>query len=99
MKNMSQHLKTIVMSAIADDYEDFEAIYGYVRNQAAESDIEATRELTMQLLGELIRDGFAQAYVLSATPPHTQAVRYSPERINELWFYLSAKGKAEMGHA
>jgi hypothetical protein len=96
MKGFNERIKTAAMLAMADDYEDFETVHQEVSKQGAESGSNVGRQETARLLGELIREGLAEAYVLSANPPYSQVAEYSPEKTSELWFYLSPRGKARL---
>jgi len=50
------------------------------------------RQELLSELADLIRTGYAQAYILSAQPPHTRVADYSEGRADDLWFLLTAAG-------
>ena len=78
------------MTAISDDNEDIETVRRYVQkfHETTISSGQASRAL-----GELVQDGLAQAYLLSPQPPHATKVGFDPNRIDELWFYVTPEGK------
>jgi hypothetical protein len=47
------------------------------------------------LLAILIVDGYVDAYELSARQPYAVKVAYDPSRIEELWYYVTERGKAD----
>jgi hypothetical protein len=51
------------------------------------------RDAVAAALVHAIREGKAKAYLLSPQPPHSLAVEFSLDRIDELWFYVIPKGK------
>src|SRR6266850_523872 len=69
-------LKIYVMSSIADDYEDFEMVSNTATKWAEGDGLHFDRKEILRELAELIGKGYAQAYTLSAYPPHTVAVDY-----------------------
>jgi hypothetical protein len=94
MNDLDQMLREYALRAIADDYENLEKILQDVTGWAAERGITADRPRTVMALEALIRDGYAQAYCLTAGPPgKAEPVAYSAYSVNDLWFYVSPKGK------
>ncbi len=89
-------LRIYVMSSIADDYEDLEMVSNTATKWAEEDGLQFDRKEILRQLTELIRNGYAQAYVLSAQPPHTVVADYSEARADDLWFMLTAKGIGAM---
>ena len=81
------------MSAMADDYESLKTILESVNWMARENDLPhfAMRDVQPKV-AELVREGYANAYILSSTPPHSTIVDYSVNRADELWFMLTAAG-------
>jgi hypothetical protein len=87
-------LREYTLRAISDDYEEFERVLRDVTAFALQEGTTADRHATVTALEQLIADGYAQAYVLSAEPPgKAEAVAYSPSRLTALWFYVTPKGK------
>ena len=81
------------MRAIADDYESLQIVADAVAEFAKEDEASAfQREELVAELGALVRDGYAQAYVLSATPPHTSIAEHCETRADELWYLLTIAG-------
>jgi len=81
------------MSSIADDYEDFEMVSSTVSEWAEEDSIQFDRKEILKELAELIRSGYAQAYILSAQPPNALLVAdYSEAHADDLWFMLTRAG-------
>jgi hypothetical protein len=94
MKDLDRTFREYALRAISDDYEEFEKILQDVTGWAAACGVTPDRSSTLRALEELIRDGYAQAYILSAVPPgKAEAVSYSLDRLDELWFYVTPKGK------
>ena len=86
-------LKSYVMSAMADDYESLETILESVNWMAGEDGLPnfAEQDIAPELK-DLVREGYANAYILSSTPPHSSIVDYSDSRAGELWFMLTPAG-------
>ena len=87
---MRSQIKDSVLNAIADDYESIEAIVETVQKFDSP---EITADQISDALGELVKDGLAQAYELSPWPPHEKSVDFDVGRVRELWFYITPKGK------
>jgi hypothetical protein len=84
------HFIEVVLNAIADDYENVESI---LRSIQALSDVRAEAGHVGEALRELVTDGLAQSYELSAFPPHAKLVDFDASRIDKLWFYVTPEGK------
>jgi len=94
--NRDDVLKAYVMSAIADDYEDFQEISTVTTRWASEDGLQFDRKEILIALGKLIQSGDAQCYLLSPHPPHTSLAEYSESRVEEVWFMLTTKGIWEL---
>ena len=81
------------MTEIADDYEEFEWLLKCVNRWGAAHGIAVDRQTVLEKLGELVSESCATAYVYSETRQEFDPVEYSPERLDELWFYVTPKGK------
>jgi len=79
------------MSSIADDYEDLEIVLKDASRWEAESGTPLDRLKVDETLTELIKEGYAEAYILSADQPKIKRIEYSPEHAGNLWFYLIPK--------
>jgi len=88
-----QALYEVVLSNMADDYESFEYLLEHVQQWASEKGVSVTRDVVAEALGRSIRNGDAEAYILSPVPPHSQVVEFTIDRIDDLWFYVTPKGK------
>ncbi len=89
MIDFDSSLREYALRVIADDYESFEYILENVIELAAEHGGVADREGTLKALETLIRDGFAQAYLLGR---EAEPVSYDRDQLDDLWFYLTPKG-------
>jgi hypothetical protein len=85
-------LRECALRAIADDYEEFGKIFDDVSAWLTERGTSTTRMATRQALGGLIREGYAQAYVLAAERSDAQPV-FLESDLKELWFYVTPDGK------
>jgi len=91
---MEASIRNYVLSAIANDYEEFEMVFGEVAKWAEEDGkIGVAREEIIGELERLINEGYAQAYLLSPQDPHAEPVTFSADNIGDLWFYVTPKGK------
>jgi hypothetical protein len=86
-------LKAYVLSAVANDYEDFAMISSEVSQWVADGGGFLTRDQLVKAVGELIAEGLVGSYELSPTSRSARLTEYSPDRIEELWFYVTEKGK------
>ena len=93
MKSLTQLLKEYVVRAISDDYWEFDWIVADVTGWAVERDIAVDRQRILKALEDAISEGYTQAYVLSGRPPYSTPVDYSPAHLDDLWFYVTPKGK------
>jgi hypothetical protein len=94
MQSLDQRLRELALRAISDDYEDIERVLEDVTGWAAELGFISERDAILRALEGLIKDGYAQANLLSSGPPgRAEAVNYSTDRVGELWFYVTPKGK------
>jgi hypothetical protein len=94
MEDTKLILREYTLRAISDDYENFDKVVNDVLQWAAKGDIAADRSTIAAALEQLIRLGYAQAYFLSAGPPaKIEVASYSTDGLNELWFYVTPKGK------
>ena len=93
---MSDHervLQEFVLESLANDYESFVCVVEQVMKGEAEKELVVSRGEVARALEQTIREGYAQAYLLSAQAPYSLAVEFSSDRIDDLWFYVTPKGK------
>jgi hypothetical protein len=93
MSDNEQALYENVLNEEADDYESFEYLLEHSQNWANERGESVTRDEVAAALVRAIREGDAKAYLLSPHPPHSQVAEFSLDRIDDLWFYVTPKGK------
>jgi hypothetical protein len=93
--NHKQRAFQLVINALADGYQNFKGILQLVKICSAESGREPrmTSGEVNEALRKAIREGYIQSYHLSPHPPHSQAVPFSADRLDELWFSLTPKGR------
>lgn len=93
MDDLQNQLQGFVLEAVANDYESFACILETVSQWLAERDLQASRDAVAAALHRAINEGYVRAYVLSSLEPHSQAVEFSPDRLDDLWFYATPNGK------
>jgi hypothetical protein len=93
MSDLNLILYEFVLEAVANDYESFECILKQVMQWATGQVLNVAREEVAEALRRAIREGDVQAFLLSPQPPYSQTVEFSPDRLDDLWFYVTPKGK------
>jgi hypothetical protein len=93
MSDLKARLQEFILEAISNDYENFHGILEQVLNWSVDSGLVPSRSDVIEVLGRAIHDGYAQAFLLSTQAPHVQPVAFSLDRLDELWFRVSPKGK------
>ena len=84
----------LVLRAVSDDYECLQQIIADVEDWSDAQEIVCDRGVVVGALEGLIRDGHVKAYLLSSSPPgKAEAVNYTADRLDDLWFYVSPNGK------
>jgi hypothetical protein len=86
-------LHEFVLEAVANDYESFECVAEQVIQWSTERGVSVTRRETAEALGWAICEGYAGAYQLSPQPPYCRRVVFSEERLGDLWYFVTPKGK------
>jgi hypothetical protein len=95
---MRSSIESLVMSAIANDYEDFDMVVSEVTVWAKRAGLSATSAEIFTNLEKLIEKGMAQAYRLSSTsPPEVISLPCLDEMPDDCYFFLTAEGKASLG--
>jgi hypothetical protein len=87
-------LKDCIVAAVSDDYETFETIVTDVARLPKRKPFEISQTQVAEALRNAIAEGLVDAYVLSPTPPHSTRVEYTDEQLHNLWYYVTARGKA-----
>ncbi len=91
----------LVIAAIADDYESVATILASINerdpdlepgNWEARRAVPVSRPEVISALKELVREGYAQAYILDTTEPYSRAVKFREEDVDKLWFLVTSKG-------
>jgi hypothetical protein len=98
MEDRQGFIEQSVMDAIADDYEDFDMVCTEVSKWAKVPGGPVTRREIRNALHRVIADGYAQAYVYSPELQRYEVTSYSADQVNQLWFYLTRKGKLLLDH-
>lgn len=93
MPDRSSFIKDCVITIISDDYENFQIILDQAKRLGALRKIDVREREVAEALQQAIAGGYAEAYELSPKPPHSTKVEYKPDRLKELWFYVTARGK------
>ena len=89
MKAQLTQLPAYVAAAVADDYESFDLIVETVVKLLAQDGLSTEGPVILDILGELVANGYVKAYAL----PATTEVPFSRDRLKELWFYATPEGK------
>ena len=87
-------IKDCIVSILSDDYESFEIIMKGIKPLTDARGMAANEAQVAAVLATVIVDGFVDAYVLSARQPYAVKVAYDPSRLDELWYYVTERGKA-----
>ena len=93
MDDFQHQLKGFVLEAVANDYESFASILEMVSQWLAKGELQASRVAIAAALNRAINEGYVQAYLLSPHEPHSKVVESSPDRLDDLWFYITPSGK------
>lgn len=92
-----QHLRGLVMDAIANDYEHLTMIVHDVSAWAEEEGVAVTSDQIRLELQDLVRDNLAAAYRLTATYDPPRVVPGIPTTFemddDDLYFYLTPTGR------
>lgn len=95
MPSREELVRANVLNEIADDYEEIGQILIQLDRWSAS--LQITRDEVKTALSELIYAGWANAYKLSPSEPHvTTMPAPEPTQFEELYFYITSAGKAEL---
>jgi hypothetical protein len=93
MSGRAEMLRQFILEAMANDYESFECIEEQVKKWMKNEQTGVTKQELALTLETLITEGYARAYILSPVPPHSKFEKFSLERLDELWYHLTTRGK------
>jgi hypothetical protein len=103
VRDRAEAVLELVLSAIADDYENLETILASVNERERDFGPEAwparravpvSRPEVVSALKELTREGYAQAWVLDSHEPQARPVKFREEEVVKLWFLATPRGAA-----
>jgi len=81
---------------MADDYENLELIIRDVTNWGKNKEIFPTRTEIVNAIESVIARGYAKSFLLSSHPPHSTPVEFDPNRVADLYYYLTPAGKKKI---
>ena len=87
-------LKDCIITVVSDDYESFEIIMNGIKPLMHAKGAQASEAEVALALATLIAEGFVDAYSLSSQQPYAVKLAYDPGRLEELWYYVTPRGKA-----
>jgi len=87
-------IKDYIITIVSDDYESFEIIMKDIKPLMDAKGMEASEAEVAAALATVITEGFVDAYSLSTRQPYAVKVAYEPSRLEELWYYVTERGKA-----
>jgi hypothetical protein len=93
MKDKASFVRDCVITTVSDDFEDFKIVFRETKRMAASRKLKVSKEDVAEAIRRLIAEGYAEAYVLSTRSPHSRKVKYTRDRLHELWFYATPRGK------
>ena len=82
-----------VLSAISNDYEDFETISAEVERWAQEDRIPLGPQELIKTLQRLITLEFAGAYTKHSGSREPEAAEFSTDNLGRLYFFVTPQGK------
>lgn len=105
--NHDKFVKDCVITMVADTFQKFDLILKWTRKLAASRELVVDKAQVTNALENAIRNKYVAAYEVSLRSPMSAAklsshttlrdlarpARYSTVRLQELWFYATAKGK------
>jgi hypothetical protein len=93
VKSRERILDEFVLEAMSNDYESFQCILQQVTKWSDEKTLPARRQEVLEALQRVIRQGYALPYLLSPQKPYSQAVEFSPDRLDDFWFHVTPEGR------
>ena len=93
MKTRERILDEFIVESASNDFESFQCILDQVMTWSEQKGIRPSRQEVLEALQRVIRDGYALPYRLSPQEPHFQIEEFSSDRLDDLWFYVTPKGR------
>jgi hypothetical protein len=93
MDNELEIIRGYVLNAVANDYENLDLIAKEAAQWALEEKSSFSRELLTRALSTLIHDGLVDCYRFSQFQSNYERCEFEIGKLNDLWFYISKKGK------
>ena len=102
VRDRTEAILELVINSMADDYESVETILLSINEWGDSLDPESwpaaraipvSRTEVIRALRELTAEGYAQSYILETKEPFAKPVEFREEEVDDLWFYVSPKGK------
>jgi len=99
VRDRYQAVLELVLDAMSDDYVTVEIILKTINEWdsgsrpetwTARSAAPVSRPEVIKSLTELVREGFAQAYIYDG--PEACPVKFEPDKTRDLWFYPTQRG-------
>jgi hypothetical protein len=87
-------IKDCIISIVSDDYESFEIIMKDIKPLMDAKGMAANEAEVAAVLATVIVEDFVDAFTLSTRQPYAVKVAYDPSRLDELWYYVTERGKA-----
>ena len=94
MRDKYAFLKDCVITTASDDYESFERIFDDTKRIASSRGMSVDADEVAGALRMAVEEGLLEAFDLSPNPPHSIKVEYSADRLRELWYHVTPRGKA-----
>ena len=98
MKN-TELLRTLILSAVANDYEDWSTVAEEVIEWSKERDQDYSTEEVGEELRQLIVQGLVAAYNLSPCEPFSREVNGIPECLEGVYFLVTQNGRSLLNMA
>jgi hypothetical protein len=101
VRDRAEAVLELVIGAIADDYESVATILASINDRDANLEpgrwearraVPVSRPEVISALTELVREGYAQAYVLDSRQPEGRPVKFREDEAGNLWFLVTTKG-------
>ena|SRR5438105_1547127 len=93
MKSGERILDDFVLEAMSNDYESFQCILDQVRKWSDEKGLSTSRGQVLEALQRVITQGYARSFSLSPHEPYCYPAEFSLDRLDELWFHVTPKGR------
>lgn len=94
MRASFHELDRVVLEAVSEDYQSFEAVVSKLSQE--NEDYEDVADIERVLLRS-IANSFIAAYLLHADPPYATEVGADSGHIRRYWFCITEKGREYLG--